>query len=131
MVSTRTGNGGKTVHARSVQVKALLELGKKAIVSMREGSLESLDVLEEYVSSFALWESSWQQGKNKSREIPAKDREVARRIANQHAQILRLADGLRAEMDESLKSLRVRGRGLKAYIDQLPQRESTIKSRKG
>jgi hypothetical protein len=131
MVSTRTGNGGKTGHAQSAQVKALLELGKKAVASMREGSLESLDVLEEYVNSFALWESSWSQGKNKLREIPAKDRELARRVANQHTQILRLAAGLRAEMDESLKSLRVKGRGLKAYIDHLPQRVSTIKARKG
>lgn len=131
MASTRTGSGSKSGNVDSVQLKALLELGKRAVAAMRDGSLESLDILEEYVRNFDSWEASWREGRAKSKEIPPKQREMATRIAHQHTQIIRLANELRSEMDESLKSLRVKGRGLKAYMDHLPQRVSTIKTRKG
>lgn len=119
MASTRTPREGK----------ALLELGKNAIAAIRDGSPESLDLLHQYVVGFTAWEATWLVSKAGVKEIPAAERELGQRLANQHAQILRLTEKMRSQFDESLKGLRVKGRGLKKYIDQLPQRISTIKKK--
>ena len=121
MASTRTVS----------ESKALLDLGKKAIAAMRENSVEALDVLGEYVDGFTAWETTWKSRRGVASILSAKDQDVGRRIANQHKAILRLAEEMKANLDESLRGLRVKERGLKAYIGQLPQRISTMRGRKG
>lgn len=106
----------------STEAKALLELGKKAVSAIRDGSSDALDVIDAYVEGFAKWESTWKGAK----DIPESDRELAQRVANQHAQVLRLTAEMQAQFLDSLKGLRAKGRGLKKYIDQLPQKMSTI-----
>lgn len=121
MASPRPSNGGNT----------LLSLGKEVVVSLREAAPDALELLERYVTAFGAWEVSWREVAKGGRIMSAREREVGRRVAAQHAQILRLADEMRKGIDESLKVLRVKGKGLKAYIDPLPHRLSTIKTRKG
>ena len=121
MSSTRVLSGGS----------ALLKLGREVVSSLRDGSPDSLELLERYSSSFAAWEESWKDADAKGLLQSTKGREIGKRIAAQHAQILRLGDEMRREMVESLRALRVKGRGLKAYIGDLPPRVSTIKTRKG
>ena len=121
MSSTRVLSGGS----------ALLKLGREVVSSLRDGSPNSIELLERYSSSFAAWEESWRGADSKELLESAKGREIGRRVAAQHAQILRLGEEMRQEMGESLRALRVKGRGLKAYIDDLPPRVSTIKTRKG
>jgi hypothetical protein len=106
--------------------KALLELGKKAAAAVRDGSAEALDMIEAYVSGFTQWEATWKVSKAGTKQIPAAEQELAQRIAHQHAQIVRLTGEMHMQFVESLKGLRVKGKGLKKYIDQLPQRMSTI-----
>ncbi len=115
-----------TSKSSSTEGKALLELGKKAVSAIRDGSSDALDVIDAYVEGFAQWESTWKGQKN----IPEADRELAQRVANQHAQVLRLTAEMQAQFLDSLRGLRAKGKGLKKYIDQLPQKMSTI-SKKG
>lgn len=110
----------------STQGKALLELGKKAVSAIRDGSTDALDVISDYVEGFAKWEATWKVGKSGGPDIPEADRELAQRIANQHAQVLRLTAEMQAQFLDSLKGLREKGKGLKKYIDQLPQKMSTM-----
>jgi hypothetical protein len=111
--------------------KALLDLGKAAITAIRDGSEDSLDIIERSVTTFAEWEAGWKVSVRGGGDFSAKERDMGNRIAAQHSQVIRLVEGMRAEVDSSLKGLRQKGKGLKAYIDQLPQRISTIRTRKG
>jgi hypothetical protein len=110
----------------SKEGKALLELGKKAILAIREGSAEALDVIDGYVRGFSKWEATWKTSEGGRKVIPAVEQQLAKRLANQHAQIVRLTGEMQAQFVQSLKGLRTKEKGLKRYIDQLPQRISTI-----
>ena len=115
-----------TSKSSSSEGRALLELGKKAVTAIRDGSADALDVIDAYVEGFAKWEATWGGSNSGAKDIPAADKDLARRIANQHAQVLRLTAEMQAQFVESLKGLRAKGKGLKKYIDQLPQKMSTI-----
>lgn len=106
--------------------KALLKLGRQAVTAIREGSTDALDVIDAYADAFAKWEATWSVSSTGAKSIPASERELAQRLANQHAQVLRLTAEMQAQFTESLKGLRAKGKGLKRYIDQMPQKISTI-----
>jgi hypothetical protein len=110
----------------SKEGRALLELGKKAVAAVREGSAEALDVIDAYVQGFAAWEATWKSTKAGGRVVSSADQQLAKRLANQHAQIVRLTGEMQAQFLESLKGLRTKEKGLKKYIDQLPQRIGSI-----
>ena len=114
----------------SSEGKALLELGKKAVTAVRDGSSDALDMIAAYVEGFTKWEATWKTSKAGAQEIPVAEQELAKRLAHQHSQIVRLTGEMQAQFVESLKGLRVKGKGLRKYIDQLPQKMSTI-NRKG
>ena len=110
----------------SKEGRALLELGKKAVAAIREGSAEAFDVIDAYVEGFAAWEATWKTTTSGGQVIAPTEHQLAKRLANQHAQIVRLTGQMQAQFLESLKGLRTKERGLKKYIDQLPQRIGTI-----
>lgn len=110
----------------SKEAKALYNLGKKTIAAIRDGSADALDVIDAYVQCFSTWESTWKSGKGGDKMIPASEQQVAQRLANQHAQIVRLTGEMQAHFLESLRGLRTKEKGLKKYIDQLPQRIGSI-----
>jgi len=113
-------------HGSSKEAKALLELGKKVVAAIRDGSAEALDVIDAYVEGFSKWEATWRSAKGGGKVISAADLQVAQRLANQHAQIVRLTGEMQAQFLESLRGLRTKEKGLKRYIDQLPQRIGSI-----
>jgi hypothetical protein len=113
-------------NGNSKEAKALLELGKKAVVAIREGSADALDVIEAYVEGFSTWEATWKSSKAGAKVIPPAEQQVAQRLANQHAQIVRLTGEVQAQFLESLRGLKTKEKGLKRYIDQLPQRIGSI-----
>ncbi len=116
--------------ARSAnEAKVVLQLGKELIQWLESSSPESLDGLERYCDAFAAWQASWKKRPDGTVGLSAKDADLGRRIVAQHATVLRLTEEMRAEVDRSLKSLRVRGKGLRAYTDHLPKRISTMKRR--
>lgn len=121
MASTRVGN----------EIKEVLALGKEVASAIVDRSGDALDILDRYVEAFAKWEATWKAKLKGSEPLTGKEKEAGQRIAAQHAQILRLTEEMRAEVEASLKTLHVKGKGLKSYIDQLPQRISTIKPKQG
>jgi hypothetical protein len=110
----------------SKEAKALLELGKQAVAAIREGSADVLDVIEGYVDGFSKWEATWKSSKGGDKGISPSEQQVAQRLANQHAQIVRLTGEMQSQFLESLRGLRTKEKGLKRYIDQLPQRIGSI-----
>ena len=115
----------------SNEARVVLELGKTLISSLEESSPEALNELERYCDLFAEWEKGWKRTRDGATSLSAKDVELGRRIVAQHATVIKLTEEMRAHVDRSLKSLRVRGKGLRAYTDQLPKRISTIRTRRG
>jgi hypothetical protein len=113
----------------SSEAKVVLELGRALVASLEKSSPTALDDLEQYCDAFADWESSWKRQLDGRAEFPAREAELGRRIVAQHATVIRLTEEMRANVDRSLKSLRVRGKGLRAYTDHLPKRISTMKRR--
>jgi hypothetical protein len=112
----------------SKEAKALLELGKKAVAAIREGSADVLDVIDAYVEGFSKWEATWKSSHGGGKVLAPAEQQVAQRLANQHAQIVRLTGEMQAQFLESLRGLRTKEKGLKRYIDQLPQRIGSINS---
>ncbi len=113
-------------NSTSKEAKALLELGKKAVAAIRDGSSEALDVIDAYVEGFSKWEATWKSVQGGGKVIAAAEQQVAQRLANQHAQIVRLTGEMQTQFMESLRGLRTKEKGLKKYIDQLPQRIGSI-----
>lgn len=109
----------------------VLALGEQAAQAIVDRASDALELVEQYVSAFERWESTWKAKEGSAGIVGDEAREVGHRIASQHAQILRLTEEMWTEVDSSLKNLHVKGKGLKTYIDQLPQRISTIKTKKG
>ncbi len=111
------------------EAKVVLELGRALVSSLEKSSPSALDELDQYCNAFAEWEIQWKRRQDGKVEFPAREAELGRRIVAQHATVIRLTEEMRASVDRSLKSLRVRGKGLRAYTDHLPKRISTIKRR--
>ena len=53
------------------------------------------------------------------------------RVAKQHATIIELAERMLSSVERSLKDLKGWSKGIRAYVDHLPKRVSTMKARKG
>jgi predicted lipoprotein len=111
--------------------QTVLALGEQAAQAVAERSDDALGLLERYVETFERWEATWQSKDKGANPFSDEEKEMAERIAAQHAQIIRLAAEMYSEVDSSLRSLHIKGKGFKTYIDQLPQRISTIKPKKG
>jgi len=111
--------------------RVVLELGKTLITLLEEASPTALDELERYCDLFADWEKSWKRSRDGAAALTSKDVDLGKRIVAQHATVIKLTEEMRAHVDRSLKSLRVRGKGLRAYTDHLPKRISTIRTRRG
>lgn len=115
-----------TSNSPSSKGDAVLELGRVASQALAEHSPDSLDLVEAYIEAFSVWQVEWEGAADTSGSLPDSEREVAERIAAQHNQIIRLAGELHVEFGETLKAMHLKGKGLKTYIDQLPQQISTI-----
>jgi len=113
----------------SSEAKVVFELGKALIASLEEASPNALEELERYCDAFADWENHWKRRLDGKVDFSAKEAEWGKRIVAQHGTVIRLTEEMRAAVDRSLKNLRVRGKGLRAYTDHLPRRISTMKRR--
>lgn len=111
--------------------KNVLQLGALAVRALREGSPEALEQLEQYTESFETWQKSWKRTAQSPVNFSAKEREIGERIAAQHATVLELTEEMFRSLEGSLKDLRGWTKGIRAYMDHLPSKISTIRTRKG
>jgi hypothetical protein len=111
--------------------KELISLGASVIRALREESPEALDKLDEYTALFDEWKKSWQKGQKGEVHFTAKEREQGKRIAEQHSTVLELTEKMYRSVEESLRGLRGRSKGIRAYLDHFPSKISTIRTRKG
>lgn len=108
--------------------RLVLESGRALVKALRAGDTDSLEQLEAYTAQFDQWQRSWAKGQVK---FTAREADIGRRIAEQHALVIELATEMKSSVENSLKSLRGWNRGLKAYIDHFPKQLGTIRPRKG
>lgn len=113
----------------SSEARIVLKLGRALAESLEKSSPTVLDELDQYCDAFAKWEATWRRQLDGRADFPTREVELGKRIVEQHARVIRLTEDMRANVDRSLKSLRVRGKGLRAYTDYLPKRISTMKRR--
>lgn len=111
--------------------KDLVSLGGCLVKALREGAPEALDQLEEYTDLFDAWQKTWNKGKTGVPGFSSKELAVGKRIAEQHQTVLDLTEKMYRSMEESLRGLRGRSKGIRAYLDHLPSKISTIRTRKG
>ena len=111
--------------------KTVLQLGAVAVRALREGAPEALEYLEQYSDSFEQWQKSWKRADQNTVKFSAKEREIGERIAAQHATVLELTEDMYRSLEDSLKDLRGWTKGIRAYMDHLPKKISTIRTRKG
>lgn len=109
----------------------VLALGKAAIKALSEGAPEALEELERYSDSFEAWQASWKGQAAGRASFSSKEAEIGRRIAEQHATVLELTQQMKEAVEQSLRSLRGRSKGIRAYIDHLPKQIGTMRPRKG
>lgn len=108
--------------------KDLLALGKRVVKSLRGSELDSVDLLDQYTTAFDSWRASWAP---KGERLSTRDRELGERIAEQHATVVELTEGMLRSVEQSLKELRGWSKGIRAYMDHFPKQVSTIRTRKG
>lgn len=107
----------------------LLKRADEVLKAFQESSPDAVDRLEQYIAAFdALYGEGGAE--LESADIGASEEDL-RRLANLHAEILELAGSAKEEVNHSLRSLRTKGKGLRAYTDHYPKRISTIRPRKG
>jgi hypothetical protein len=110
--------------------KALIQIGAETARALKSSAPEALDLLERYTLAFDKWQVRWQK-KGSLSDLPAKDRDIIRRVANQHSAIVELTEEMLGSVERSLKELKGWSKGIRAYVDHLPKRVSTIKTRRG
>jgi hypothetical protein len=111
--------------------KELVSVGATAVRALRDGSPDALERLEEYTALFDAWQKTWSRGANGGVRFSAADAALGKRIAEQHETVLALTEKMYRSMEESLKGLRGRSKGIRAYLDHFPSKISTIRTRKG
>jgi hypothetical protein len=111
--------------------KALLEQGSELLRVLREASPEALDKLEEYTACFDSWQKTWKRSGAEVQKFSPKEREIGERIARQHATVLELTEEMSRSLQDAIKDLRGWNKGIRAYMDHLPKRISTIRTQKG
>jgi hypothetical protein len=113
--------------------KNVLQLGAIVVRALRDGAPEALELLEQYTESFEAWQKSWKRAATAPHTVKfsAKEREIGERIAAQHATVMELTEEMLRSLEGSLKDLRGWNKGIRAYIDHLPSKISTIRTRKG
>jgi hypothetical protein len=110
--------------------KELVDLGGALVKALRDGAPEALDQVDEYTALFDTWQKTWAKGA-RGEVRSAKELAVGKRIAEQHETVLALTEKLYRSMEESLRGLRGRTKGIRAYLDHFPSKISTIRTRKG
>lgn len=108
----------------------LLNLGAHVVKALKDDSIEALDLLDEYTENFDKWQKTWSSS-GRGVSVPAREHDLAKRVAQQHEQVLELTEKMYRSVQDSLKGLRGRAKGIRAYLDQFPSRISTIRTRKG
>jgi hypothetical protein len=121
---------------RSSEQSKLLEVGKSLVSLLEERDISALDILDSYIEAFDEWEQKdlkKRAGIAKSGDELTKNElvEAGKVIAAQHGRIIELAAGMKDHVAQSLKSLKLKGKGLKAYSDSYPKRISTTRPRRG
>ncbi|GEM_PF-2721289 len=98
------------------------------ILSGQNSSEETVQLLEKYVDSFATWLRD-QDGQIKVSN--KEDVRLLKKLADQHSQVLSLANDSKSQLVDALKQLEVRGKAILAYLDQGSERISQGPFKKG
>jgi hypothetical protein len=120
-----------SVRDSSQIAKQLLALGAEVVTALKDNTPEALDRIDEYTNLFDQWQRSWSKIEKGQLRLSAKDQAIGKRIADQHSTVLELTEKMYRSVEESLRGVRGRSKGIRAYLDHFPSKISTIRTRKG
>jgi hypothetical protein len=128
----------ETISIDMAQTKNSLDLGKELVTvgaavvkALRSESPDALDQLDQYSTLFDAWQKSWSRGSGGGVRFSAKEHALGQRISEQHTTVLALTEKMYRSVEDSLRGLRGRSKGIRAYLDHFPSKISTIRTRKG
>lgn len=110
------------------EVESLIEMGDILVSHMKKRDWVALDLLDPYLAAIDNLIRLLDADQIRSEASSATQ---LRRVLKQHDQVLFLAEKMKAQITDSLKNVRKKGKSLNAYVDGYPKRISTMKSRKG
>lgn len=114
-----------------VGISALIELAEKALVEGADID-ELISHIEAYSAAFHPWYEEHKEAFEQGVEgEPVVDRDDLERLLKLHTEVLGRAESLQKGTSSDLMALRGRRKGMMAYIDILPKRLSTRRTRKG
>ena len=111
--------------------REVLALGKAVLKAFKEGGPEVIEDLERYMDAFEEWQKTWNKAPAGKVQFSAKEEEIGRRIADQHATVIMQTEEMKKAVEQSLKNLRGWSKSIRAYIDHLPKQIGTMRPRKG
>lgn len=101
----------------SAELKAVLQAANE-VLDERDPQL-ALDKLAAYVESFGQWSEGELQERGASRTTV--EREELGVLLQKHTAVMQRGEELRAQLAGEMKQLKVRGKGIMAYLDILPK----------
>lgn len=111
--------------------REVLALGKAVLKAFKEGNPEVIEDLSRYLDAFEQWQKTWKKAAGGKVQFSAKEEEIGRRIADQHATVIVQTEEMKNAVQQSLKNLRGWSKSIRAYIDHLPKQIGTMRPRKG
>jgi len=110
------------------RVEKLVKLAEEIISGVDNLSpQDQLDILDRYADCFG----EIVEGDNFQQEIEELEPQLQKELSKSHQRVLELAMGLKDETSKELKSLKRKGQGILAYLDQYPQPTTRKPRRKG
>ncbi|RMG42763.1 MAG: hypothetical protein D6719_05555 [Candidatus Dadabacteria bacterium] len=113
---------------RASDISALIAQAEDLLDSSKCQNVEEVvEKLADYVESFSSLEKALMNSAAEFQQHTT----LLRELESKHALVLSLAEELKDNTSKELRDLKVRGRGIMAYLDILPQRISVLGKRKG
>jgi uncharacterized protein YdeI (YjbR/CyaY-like superfamily) len=128
------------MHELLSDLEKVTSLGKQAhLLDHKVDSTRFLDTLDSYLRELESWQKKYQDTlssiSNGELQIPDDLRQHLRdqldKIKSFHENLTQKAEGLMSEVHSELGTINKRARGIRKYVDTLPQRVSVTPRKKG
>ena len=115
--------------SETVSTLELISLADAALA--RDGAIETtISAIAQYSEAFGAWYNS-NRGNLEACDGTSPERAQYEELDRKHRDVLQLSKVLIASTQIDLRKLKVKGKGILAYLDTLPERVSIRGSRKG
>lgn len=108
-----------------MNVSVLIQLARGILDDSQDDAATLTEGIATYVDAFSRWTSETDG------QVPELDRQSLEELADLHAKVISIAEDLKSDAARQLRDFGIKKRGMKAYVDPLPQRISVRRPKKG